>query len=270
MTTIYFSIMTVAAFVVAPYGSAIIPPAFSTPRKRTTRSWVVPVDSILEDCHRVATASASISGQLPHPATICTPDISSDVSSFMVATTATSSTTTFEPIVPDSTALLGFGFIVVLCAVAAWVWANQVVPVARTNLARSKRNGPVREYLDELRLASSSSSSSSRGEEYCSNEDDKTVMDISSNATLASAPETTNTSTTTTARTTQRDRSLERWLFTDWLETKAPSSKPSALPVLKNAKWNSGDNPVLAATALILLGVFGTAVTERIATTISL
>ena len=149
--------MTVAAFIVAPYGSAIIPPALSTPRKRLTRSWVVPVDSILEDFHRVTTASSSISGPFPHTGTFSIPDISSDVSSFMIATTTTtttSSSTTFEPIVPDTTALLGFGSIVVLCAVAAWVWANQVVPIARTKLALSKRNGPVREYLDELRRAS--------------------------------------------------------------------------------------------------------------------
>ena len=155
----------------------------------------------------------------------------------------------------------------VLCAIAAWVWANQVVPVARTNLARSKRNGPVREYLDELRLGSSSNR---RDDEY--NTNDEAVVAISSDATVATSAETTTTTTTTAPETrtisTKNNRSFERWLFTDWLE-KAPP-KPSALPVLKNAKWNSGDNPVLAATALIVLGVLATAVTERLATTISL
>ena len=64
-------------------------------------------------------------------------------------------------------------------------------------------------------------------------------------------------------------RQLERWLFTDWLiamdRTRTRTKKESAIPILKNAKWNSGDNPVLVATALILLGVVLTAVTERFA-----
>ena len=218
---------------------------------------------MLENIHLGTTTSSSISTAVHHTtAIIPTPDLSFDVSSFIISTTATATPAmpTFEPIVPDTTALLGFGSIVVLCAIAAWVWANQVVPVARTNLARSKRNGPIREYLDELRLASSN------------RRDDEAVVTFSSNATVATSAETTTATTTTATETrttsTKNNRSFERWLFTDWLE-KAPS-KPSALPVLKNAKWNSGDNPVLAATALIVLGVLATAVTERLATTISL
>lgn len=81
-------------------------------------------------------------------------------------------------------------------------------------------------------------------------------------ATLLSS----NNDTTTTAPSSS-DRAFERWLFTDWLD-KPPSQggrqKEPALPVLKDAKWNSGDNPVLAATALIMGGVLVTAVVERV------
>ena len=126
----------------------------------------------------------------------------------------------FEPILPDTPTLVGFASIALLSAVAVWVWANQVVPVSRTNLALSKRDGPVREYLDELN------------------------------------------------NTTNAARGFEQWLFTDWLEGRyatavAGRQKEPALPILKKAKWNSGDNPILAATALIILGVTLASITER-------
>ncbi|MGK3734402.1 MAG: hypothetical protein ACI90V_001239, partial [Bacillariaceae sp.] len=66
------------------------------------------------------------------------------------------------------------------------------------------------------------------------------------------------------------DRAFERWLFNDWLvdnksEKKAGRQKQPALPILKNAKWNSGDNPVVVAALLMMIGVIFTALTERIA-----
>lgn len=88
------------------------------------------------------------------------------------------------------------------------------MPVSRTKLAMSKKNGAVREYLDELDGGDSS-------------------------------------------------REFERWLFSDWLR-KDRQKKPRAIPLLKG-KWNSGDNPVLVASALIAAGVLLTSVTERIA-----
>ena len=180
------------------------------------------------------------------------------------ATTTAATTTVFEPVAPDATALAAFASIVVLSAVAAWVWANQVVPVSRTKLALSKKQGPVRDYLEELR--------ESAGNE--SNSDDAALAAVAAAASSNSTTITDLSSTTADvdndgnkSSNNKDDRAFERWLFTDWLE-KSPSTggrqKPSALPVLKDAKWNSGDNPVLAATALILLGVVFTAVTERI------
>lgn len=175
-------------------------------------------------------------------------------------------TTTFEPILPDTNALIGFGIIIIVCAIAGWVWANQVVPVSRTNLAISKRNGSVREYLDELKL------------------DNNNDLDITADTITSMQSSSDNISDDITIdQVTQvnnlmknkqiKNRSFERWLFTDWLEndkqkTKAGRQKEPALPILKKAKWNSGDNPILAATALIMGGVIFTAITERIATSI--
>ena len=48
-------------------------------------------------------------------------------------------------------------------------------------------------------------------------------------------------------------RDFERWLFTDWLSkpgAKGGRQKEPALPILKDAKWNSGDNPVLVTAAM--------------------
>ena len=59
------------------------------------------------------------------------------------------------------------------------------------------------------------------------------------------------------------DRKLERWLLTDWRE---PSRrKEPALPMLPKSKFNSGDNPILAAAALILSFGLANALAERAA-----
>ena len=59
------------------------------------------------------------------------------------------------------------------------------------------------------------------------------------------------------------ERQLERWLLTDWRE---PSRrKEPALPMLPKSKFNSGDNPVLAAAALIMSFGLANALAERAA-----
>ena len=59
------------------------------------------------------------------------------------------------------------------------------------------------------------------------------------------------------------DRKLERWLLTDWRE---PSRrKEPALPMLPRSKFNSGDNPIVAAAALILSFGLANALAERAA-----
>ncbi len=65
-------------------------------------------------------------------------------------------------------------------------------------------------------------------------------------------------------------REFERWLFSDWLNkptsVKGGRQKEPALPILREAKWNSGDNPVLVTAAIMMLGVILASITERIAT----
>jgi hypothetical protein len=138
--------------------------------------------------------------------------------------------TTFEPVIPDGSVLMGMVSIVLLSGLAFYVWQEQVVPVSRTKLALSKRSGAVKQYLDEL----SAEEAAVRNEGSSSS------------------------------------RKFERWLFTDWLvqrENKAKgqsNKKEPALPILKDAKWNSGDNPVIAATGLIGICVLVASLTERI------
>jgi hypothetical protein len=59
------------------------------------------------------------------------------------------------------------------------------------------------------------------------------------------------------------DKQLERWLLTDWLRDNK-SAKPAALPFLKKAKWNSGDNPVLVAVGGIMACVIAASLSERL------
>jgi hypothetical protein len=57
------------------------------------------------------------------------------------AATISSTTTSFDAVLPDPTVILGMGFVVLLCIAASYVWANEVVPVSRTKLAISKSRG---------------------------------------------------------------------------------------------------------------------------------
>lgn len=59
------------------------------------------------------------------------------------------------------------------------------------------------------------------------------------------------------------ERGFEKWLFSDWLN-KSPQKKDPAIPFLKPAKWNSGDNPVLVTAALMGVGVIIASFTERV------
>ena len=58
------------------------------------------------------------------------------------------------------------------------------------------------------------------------------------------------------------EKNLEQWFFTDWL--KKTNSKDAAIPFLKKAKWNSGDNPILVAFSGIFLLVIVASLTERL------
>lgn len=174
---------------------------------------------------------------------------------------AAEAATTFEPIVPDTEALVGFGIIIVLSVIAAWVWQEQVVPVSRTKLAISKSRGGVKEYLDDLKASEPSnfvnSTSAIDGVDDVKIENSNAI-DSNLEGDDGVRP-----------LIIKDDRAFERWLFTDWLldnksERKGGRQKEPALPILKNAKWNSGDNPVLVASALLGVCVLFSAITERI------
>lgn len=194
-------------------------------------------------------------------AALFTEGLGTGTSTMTTATAITTTTSTtdavgtvvFEPIMPSTETLAGMGIIVVLCFVVGWVWANIVVPTSRTNLAISKSRGEVKEYLDELKASDPDRTEETVAMVENLSEEKEGVM---------VAPNANNNA--------KDDRAFERWLFTDWLQDnksarKAGRQKEPALPVLKDAKWNSGDNPILVATALISLGVLFMAVTERVA-----
>lgn len=152
------------------------------------------------------------------------------VPSFSISTSdipVTSSGESFGAVVPDSSAIAAMGIIVVLCVVASLVWANEVVPVSRTKLSISKNKGQVKDYLDELKSTELTDTT----------EADEEVL--------------------------ANDRSFEKWLFSDWLSNNKSEKKAAAIPFLKKAKWNSGDNPVLVTSGLLLLCVLFASITER-------
>jgi hypothetical protein len=189
------------------------------------------------------------------------------------------SSSSFDPIVPDATTLLGFSIVVVVCAVAAYVWSNQVVPVSRTKLAMAKQknsNSELRQYLDELLDVETNATVTGQTRTITAS----TVNVLSESVETAWSEGIGSDSDTPPIDATKgfrsvpsNDRAFERWLFTDWLEQDkrrkvGGRQKEPAIPILKNAKWNSGDNPILAATALISVGVLLSAITERIASSI--
>lgn len=173
----------------------------------------------------------------------------------------------YEAVMPQTETLVGMGFILVLCVTLYWVWENQVVPVSRTKLAISKSRGEVKEYLDELKVSTPNVDvAETMSSEVTSTETGDLVLQTA-NATTISEIATSDPAPSSPA---QDDRAFERWLFTDWLEDnkserKGGRQKEPALPILKSAKWNSGDNPVVVAAFLMMVGLVFTALTERLA-----
>jgi hypothetical protein len=110
-------------------------------------------------------------------------------------------------------------------------------------LAISKSRGQVREYLDEL------SQSASDGDENKVEEDGSVEQHDETEAA--------------THKYNNKDRKFERWLFADWLNNKK-SKKAPAIPILKDAKWNSGDNPVVVTVAIMMIGIIVASITERV------
>jgi hypothetical protein len=164
--------------------------------------------------------------------------------------TADANVQVFEPVMPDTSGLVAMGGVVVISFIAAQVWNNSVVPISRTKLAISKSRGEVKQYLDGLEEGAAGTATDTRSSDDIS--EDVETRTQSSSADAADSD----------------GRDFERWLFTDWLEgrkggSKAGRQKEPALPILKSAKWNSGDNPVVVTSALMFLGVIIASLTER-------
>lgn len=77
-----------------------------------------------------------------------------DSATATATTVLTEQTKTFEAVAPDTNILIGFGIVFILTIIASYVWAEEVVPVSRTKLALSKKNGEVNQYLQELKQGS--------------------------------------------------------------------------------------------------------------------
>ena len=119
-------------------------------------------------------------------------------------------TKTFEPQLGIEQ-LQSMGILTSVLILVSLYWWNVVIPTKRTEVAKSKNNGEIKEYLDEIR------------------DDD--------------------------------EKRFERWFLSDWLNKN--NKKSSAIPFLKKAKWNSGDNPILVAFAGILSLVLVASIAER-------
>mmetsp|Transcript_27187 Transcript_27187/g.47490 ORF Transcript_27187/g.47490 Transcript_27187/m.47490 type:complete len:175 (-) Transcript_27187:18-542(-) len=105
---------------------------------------------------------------------------------------------------PPTEKLAGMMGIIGMSGAGYVYWDKEVVPAKRAELAKSKRNGEIKEYLEYIR--------------------------------------------------DNNETQVEQWLLNDWLEPGQPKAR--AVPFLPAKKFNSGDNPVLAAfAALIFLAV---------------
>lgn len=175
------------------------------------------------------------------------------VGTSLASTVDVGSARAFEAVAPDPSLLVGMGSVVLLCIAAGFVWANDVVPVSRTKLAISKSRGDVKEYLDGLKTM-----------------DENSSPDINATALQHDEQNDVDEIVETYVKPNVGDgRDFERWLFSDWLNkpgAKGGRQKEPALPILKEAKWNSGDNPVLVTAAIMMLGVVLASITERITT----
>lgn len=183
-----------------------------------------------------------------------------DAAAALDAATALAPATTFEPQM-DGQAMTAFGVIFALSAVTYWVWFNVLVPQKRTEVALSKRSGEIREYLDGLQEAGTAGPAPATSTSMpISVEAPLTVDTAPPLATLASdAPPVTLPAEAPPAASS---RGFERWLFTDWLE--GNTKKEPAVPFLPADKFNSGDNPVIASTALIMVAVVVASVVEKL------
>ena len=128
---------------------------------------------------------------------------------------------------------------------AFYFWWSVLVPARRTALAKEKRDrddGSLGGYLEELR------------------EEDRRVAAAALAATEGGLE--SGAAVDGAVGDVAQERVFERWLLRDWLSDQS-QQKAAALPFLPKAKFNSGDNPILVATALIMVTGVVSSVLER-------
>ncbi|KAJ1439128.1 hypothetical protein B484DRAFT_427824 [Ochromonadaceae sp. CCMP2298] len=150
-----------------------------------------------------------------------------------------------------------------LLSASAYVWWSQVIPQKRTELAISKRSGDVREYLEGLRGEGAGGVGGVGEGAGVGGIGGFGVGGAGAEANADGEGELSgNLGSGNLGSGNLGNRRFEQWLFTDWVQ-KLPTAKGSrgstarppksaALPFLKKAKWNSGDNPILVAFASII------------------
>ena len=112
------------------------------PRHATAAAAVPPLsaDSLMPPSSLSSFAALSTAGD--HATATAAPIVASLSMSLSLATSTPSSTDrVFEAVAPNPALLAAMGLVVLLCAAAGYVWANDVVPVSRTKLAISKSRG---------------------------------------------------------------------------------------------------------------------------------
>lgn len=181
----------------------------------------------------------------------------------------------------DQSVLVGDFAVLGVTLAATGYWWNVLVPAKRTELARDKRDkseGALGGYLEDLRDEQRDQDSEPAIDDADSSIDDadslKKLIRLVVIAEMVNpgmftyelrkgvvVPYTLSAQAAPFKTSSARgsSRSFERWLLADWLNSNN-EKKAAALPFLPKAKFNSGDNPILAAMALIMgAGVLFTA-----------
>ncbi|KAL3808738.1 hypothetical protein ACHAXA_010904 [Cyclostephanos tholiformis] len=238
--------------------------SFLSPWSHSSLGSFLPPSTVVVDGDHATTMASAVSTGLTSSASTTMLSLTTRSTSSMLSSTGS---VVFEAVAPNPAVLAAMGSVVLLCVAAGYVWANDVVPVSRTKLAISKSRGEVREYLDGLRPVDDAIDAIVDDSTYPTTNATSDIDPSSGPSTIRSSGD----EVTSNIKPNVGDgREFERWLFTDWLNKpnngKGGRQKEPALPILKDAKWNSGDNPVLVTAAIMMLGVILASITERIAT----
>ena len=154
--------------------------------------------------------------------------------------------TPYVPSPMDTSMIVRQLAVIAASAGSFYFWWAVLVPAKRTELSKDKRDrgeGSLGGYLQELRDADKAVAAAALASQFKSPEEELVVRaEGSGEGEVAVA----------VPVAVQDARTFERWLLRDWLSEQS-QQKAAALPFLPKAKFNSGDNPILVATGLIMV-----------------